>query len=212
MTDEEAKKALGEGDWTIPAAVKGVELFTKLRDAKVFVDGVEGIDYASGNTKYSRENTAMSHFGAWSFGDRRRICCPTFSWAASRSLLTPPQGACIYSGSGAKGIWITHNGAKKMDAVKRIVQCIYQPEMIARFVEQAGMTPPLKDVPMDESKLNSLFVQWLNMPAEVAMTPDDFMPPKVQPDFARVSQEAFTPGTTAEKILADLTALYEANK
>ncbi len=84
--------------------------------------------------------------------------------------------------------------------------------MIARFVEQAGMTPPLKDVPVDASKLNPLFVQSLNMPAEVAMTPDALCLPKVQPDFARVSQEAFTPGTTAEKILADLTALYEANK
>ena len=63
-----------------------------------------------------------------------------------------------------------------------------------------------------QSKLNPLFVQSLNMPAEVAMTPDNYMPPKVQPDFARISQEAFTPGTTAEKILADLTALYEANK
>ena len=45
--------------------------------------------------------------------------------------------------------------------------------MIARFVEQAGMTPPFKDVPVDESKLNPLFVQSLNLPAEVAMTPDE---------------------------------------
>ncbi len=84
--------------------------------------------------------------------------------------------------------------------------------MIARFVEQAGMTPPIKDVPVDPAKLNPLFAQSLNMDVEVAETPDFFLPAKVQPNFATVSQEAFTPGTTAEKILEDLTALYEANK
>jgi multiple sugar transport system substrate-binding protein len=99
-----------------------------------------------------------------------------------------------------------------MDAVKKFIQFVYKPEMIARFVEQAGMTPPLKDVPVDASKLNPLFVQSLNLPAEVAETPDFFLPPKVQPDMARISQEAFTVGTTPDKILADLTALYQANK
>jgi multiple sugar transport system substrate-binding protein len=99
-----------------------------------------------------------------------------------------------------------------MDAVKKFIQFIYQPEMIARFVEQAGMTPPLKDVSVDPAKLNPLFAQSLKMDTEVAETPDFFLPPKVQPNFAAVSQEAFTPGTPAEKILDDLTALYQANK
>ena len=50
--------------------------------------------------------------------------------------------------------------------------------MIARFVEVAGMTPPLKDVPVDQAKLNPLFVQSLTIPAEVAETPDFFLPAK----------------------------------
>ena len=99
-----------------------------------------------------------------------------------------------------------------MDAVKRFVQFLFQPESIARFVEQAGMTPPLKDVPVDASKLNPLFAQSLNLPAEVAMQPDLMMPGDLRPDYLRITQEAFSPGTTAEKILADLTALYQANK
>jgi hypothetical protein len=37
-------------------------------------------------------------------------------------------------------------------------------------------------------------------------------PPAVGTDFGRVTQEAFAPGTTAEKILADLTAAYAAIK
>jgi len=212
MTDADAKKAIGEGDWTVPSAIKGVKLFTDLRDAGVFADGVEGIDFAAGNSKYFAGDVGMSHFGAWSFGDAPKELLPNIQLGGFPLPSDSPHKLPVYySAFGAKGIWVTQNGAAKMDAVKKIVQCIYQPKMIARFVEQAGMTPPLKDVTVDQSKLNPLFIQSLNMPAEVAMTPDDYMPPAIQPDYARISQEAFTSGTTPEKILTDLKALYNAN-
>jgi multiple sugar transport system substrate-binding protein len=213
MTDDEAKQAMGKGDWTVPSAIAGVKLFTQLRDAGVFVNGVQGIDFATGNTDYFKGDVGMSHFGAWSFGDAPKELLPNIQLGGfPLPVGSPHKQPIIYSAFGAKGIWITQNGAKKMDAVKDFVQCIYQPEMIARFVEQAGMTPPLKDVPVDTSKLNPLFVQSLSMPVEVAMTPDNYMPPAIQPDFGRITQEAFTPGVTAEKILADLAALYKANQ
>jgi multiple sugar transport system substrate-binding protein len=99
-----------------------------------------------------------------------------------------------------------------MDAVKKFVQFIYTPEMMARFVIQAGMTPPLKDVPVETAELNPLFAQTLNFKVEVAKIPDFWLPAKVQPNFATVSQEAFTMGVPADKILSDLTTLYETNK
>ena len=213
MSDNDAEQAMGKGDWTVPSAIAGVKLFVQLRDAGVFVDGVEGVDFASGNTRFFEGKTAMSHFGAWSFGDAPKELLPNIQLGGFPLPAGSPHKAPVYySAFGAKGIWITPNGAAKMDAVKRFVQFIYQPAMIARFVEQAGMTPPLKDVSVDASKLNPLFVQSLTLPAEVAETPDLYMPAKIQPDFSRISQEAFTKGTTAEKILADLTALYAAKK
>jgi len=213
MSDADAAKAMGEGDWTVPSAVKAVELFTKMRDEGVFVDGVEGIDFASGNTRFFEGNTLASHFGAWSFGEAPAELLPDIQLGG----FPLPEGSphkfpVIYSAFTAKGIWVTPNGAEKKDAVQKFVQFMYKPEIIARFVEQAGMTPPLKDVPVDPAKLNPLFNQSLTFDVEVAKTPDFFLPPKVQPNFATVSQEAFTPGTTAEKILADLTALYQANQ
>ena len=60
MTDEEAKKCMGKGDWTVPNCIKGVELFVALRDAGVFVDGVEGIDYAGANTKFGAGDVAAA--------------------------------------------------------------------------------------------------------------------------------------------------------
>jgi multiple sugar transport system substrate-binding protein len=213
MSDDDAAKALRDGDWTVPSAVQGVKLFTQLRDAKVFVDGVEGIDFAGGNTRFFGGKVAMSHFGAWSFGDAPKALLTDVTLGGFPLPAGSPHKAPVYySAFTAKGIWITPNGAAKMDAVKKFIQFIYQPAMIARFVEQAGMTPPLKDVPVDASKLNPLFVQSLNLPAEVAITPDLLLPTKVQPGMAPISQEAFTRGTPPEKILAALTALYAANK
>ena len=74
------------------------------------------------------------------------------------------------------------------------------------------MNPSIKTVDVDQSKLNSLFAQTLDLNAEVVTISDGYMPGAVKTDFARITQEAFTPGAAAEKILADLTAAYEAIK
>jgi multiple sugar transport system substrate-binding protein len=214
MTDEESTKALRDGDWTGANAIKAVELFTTLRDAGVFVDGVEGIDYDSGNSRFFAGDVAMSHFGAWSYADpAAKDVVPNVTLGGFPLPAGSPRKAPVYyAGFSAKGIWITPNGAAKMDAVKKFVQFIYQPEMIARFVEQGGMTAPIKDVPVDTSKLDPLFAQSLNLPGEVPLNPDLLVPAKVQPVIFNISQEAFGPGVKADKILADLTAMYAANK
>jgi multiple sugar transport system substrate-binding protein len=213
LTNEETWQVMGDGDWTNPNAVKGVELFAQLRDAGVFVDGVEGLDFATMNEMFFSGGAAMIHAGAWSFGEapddlRDDIVLGGFPLPEG----SPHQNPVIYSAFTAKGIWITRNGLEKLDAIRRFVQFIYQPEMIARFVEQAGMTPPLKDVPVDESALNSLFVQSLDMPVDVVMTQDLVVPPAVAPEFERITKLAFVPGTTPEQILEELTAAYQANQ
>ncbi len=80
---------------------------------------------------------------------------------------SPHTQPVYYKAFSAKGIFITPNGAAKMDAVEKFVKFMFQPEMIARFVEQAGMNPSITGVTVDESKLNPLFAQTLNMDAEV---------------------------------------------
>jgi hypothetical protein len=56
---------------------------------------------------------------------------------------------------------LDHPQRQKSWMPSKVRQFIYQPEVIARFVEQAGTTPPLKDVPVAEAELNPLFVQSL---------------------------------------------------
>lgn len=215
MTDKEAEQAMGQGDWTIPSAIKGVELFVQLRNAGVFVKGIEGLDYPSAETGFFAGDVAMCHYGAWAFGDVAKELLPDLQIGGLPLPADSPHKAPIYYSSfTAKGVWVTPNGAAKEDAVKKFIQFLYKPEMIARLVEQSGMTPPLKNVPVDATKLNPLFVQSLSLPniAEVAETPDFYLPAKIQPLFFTISQEAFAPGTKAEKILADLTTMYQTNK
>jgi multiple sugar transport system substrate-binding protein len=214
MTDQEAEQCMGKGDWTVPDCIKGVKLFTQLRDAGVFVNGIQGIDYPTANTQFGTGKVAMSHFGAWEFGAPEVAAVVPDVQLGGLPLPagSPHKLPIYYSAFTAKGIWVTPNGAKKADAVKRFVQYFYQPSVIALFVEQAGMISPLKDETVDASKVTPLFTQNLSAVAEVAETPDFYLPPAVATDFGRVSQEAFTPGTTAEKILADLAAAYAAAK
>ena len=214
MTDDEAIQCIGKGDWTVPDCIKGVQLFVQLRDAGAFVDGVEGIDYPTANTKFGAGKVAMSHFGAWEFG------APEVATVVPDVQLggfplpagSPHKLPIYYSAFSAKGIWVTPNGATKLDAVKTFIQYFYQPSVMAQFVEQAGMISPLKDETVDKTKVTPLFTQDLSKIAEVAETPDFYLPPAVATDFGRVSSEAFTPGTTADKILADLKAAYAALK
>jgi multiple sugar transport system substrate-binding protein len=214
MTDQEAVQCIGKGDWTVPNCIKGVQLFVQLRNAGAFVDGVEGIDYPTANTQFGAGKVAMSHFGAWEFGAPEvATVVPDVQLGGFPLPAGSPHSAPIYySAFSAKGIWITPNGAAKMDAVKRFIQYFYQPSVMALFVEQAGMISPLKDETVDPSKVTPLFTQDLSKIAEVAETPDFYLPPAVATDFGRVSSEAFTPGTTADKILADLKAAYAALK
>jgi multiple sugar transport system substrate-binding protein len=214
MTDEESRASLGGGDWTIPNAIKGVKLFTELRDAGVFVDGVQGVDYAGAEAQFGTGKVAMCHYGAWAFADPAMLPLNPVVKIGGFPLPagSPHKLPVYYKAFSAKGIFITPNGQAKIGAVEKFVKFIFQPEMIARFVEQAGMNPSIKDVKVDESKLNSLFAQTLNVNAEVVAISDPYMPGAVKTDFARITQEAFTPGTTAEKLLADLTAAYAAIK
>jgi len=214
MTDQESMASFGGGDWTIPNAIKCVETFVQLRDAGVFVDGVEGIDYAGAEARFGAGEVAMCHYGAWAFGDE--AMAPVAADVKLGGFPIPagsPHTLPVYfAGFSAKGIFITPNGSEKIDAVKKFIQWVFQPEMIGRLVEQAGMSPSIKTVVVDESKLNPLFAQTLKMDAEVVFILDSYVPGAVTTDLNRITQEAFAPGMTANQILAELTAAYAAIK
>ena len=97
-----------------------------------------------------------------------------------------------------------------MDAAQKFIKFFYQPKIMARFVEQAAITSPLKETPVDESKLDPLFVESNEIlgDVEVALIHKVYIPPAVNENLLRVANETFLPGTTAETILAHMDEVY----
>jgi multiple sugar transport system substrate-binding protein len=213
MTDQEAGEAYQkDGFATNEKFVKAIELFVQLRDAGVFADSTEGLEFATMNEMFFSGKAAMMHGGSWSFSECPEALRPDVVVSGfPLPSASPHMKPIVSAGYIGKGIWITRNGAKKIDAVEKFIKFFYQPEMIARFVEQAGMTSPLKETPVDESKLNALFVQSLKWgdSVEYIQVMDLYIPDKAWEDLWKLTKKAYLPGITAKEIVADFDLAWE---
>ena len=212
LSDSEVVELYSKGGFSKNAnAVAGVEAFVKMRDSGVFIDNVEGNTIAASNEAFYTEKAAMMHGGSWFFSQ-----CPNdIKDHVALGGLPLPAGSphskpVIYASFEAKGLWVTRNGAKKMDSVEKFIKFFYQPEVMATFVEQAAMTSPLIDTPVDESKLDNLFVKSNQMlsDVEVSLIHKVYIPQAVNANLLRVANETYIPGTSAETILAHLDEVY----
>lgn len=215
MTNQEFGEVYAKGNFgESQNFVDSVKLLVKLRDAGVFADNSEGLDVDTMVQQFYDGKAAMMHAGSWSFAEppeemMKDIVIGGFPLPEGSPWAKP----IVPFTYGGKGVWITRNGAEKMDAVEKFVKFFFQPEMIARFVEQAGMVSPYKTTPVDESKLNPLFVQSLNWGDSVNYVDvvDPYIPVTAWEDLTNVTKESYIPGTTVEKIIADLIAAWQRN-
>ena len=213
IPNAELVKLFKEGGWgQSQAALAAAQMFVKMRDGGVFPKDVEGMQFDTMNQKFFEGKAAMMHGGSWSFSEapealRKDIVLGGFPLPAG----SPHQKPIWIAGYIGKAIWVTRNGAENLDAVEKFIKFFFQSKMIARFVEQAGMTSPLKDTPVDEAKLNELFVQSIKISGTVenVEVPDVYVPPVIFEDFLKVANEAFLPGVTAEKIISSLDTVYK---
>jgi len=210
MTNEEIRSVYQSGDFLGSAnAVKGAELFVELRDAGLFSDISRGSDFGSMNESFFAGEAAMMHGGSWSFADSPpdladEIALGGFPIAGD----SPRSQPVMYGGFEAKGVWITRNGSEKLDAVESFVEYLFRPSVIAQFVEDSAMVPSIADVPVDESALNPLFNESLQLDTEVAQLPDNYMPASVYDARFAALQIAFDPSASAQDILTALSDLY----
>jgi ABC-type glycerol-3-phosphate transport system substrate-binding protein len=184
----------------------------ELRDAGLFADDSPGLEFSSMNEAFFSGQAAMMHGGSWSFAEcpdevKQHTIVSGFPLPAD----SPHQKPILPAGYVGKGIWITRNGSENLDAVEKFIKFFYQPEMIARFVEQAGMTPPLKDVPVDESTLDPLFLQSLQWGDSIELVEviDLYIPTTLWEPLTKITKEAYLLDTPADKIVSDLDAAWE---
>jgi multiple sugar transport system substrate-binding protein len=212
MEDEEGLDLATNGGWAANAnAQKCADLFVQMRDAGVFSHGAEGLEFSTMVAEFTAGKAAMMMTGSWSFVDipeemRDDIVVMGFP-VPEQSVQEKPV---YYSSFNAKGVWITRNGAMKIEPAGLFISYLYKPENIARFVE-AGMVSPLLSVPVDESKINPLFVKGFELAetSHVLGQPQDFFPPEIFGEVERVLRQAYIPdGMTSTNILEALDALY----
>jgi multiple sugar transport system substrate-binding protein len=165
------------------------------------------------NELFYSGKAAMWQGGSWFFGEAPTAMAADLVPEVVVAGFPLPSGSTytkptLVAGFDAKGVFITRNGAKKLDAIKRLIQYLYQGKNIAGFVETAGMPSPLIDTSdVDQTKLSPFFAQSLAWGDSV--TPLHFYPSPAGVDTSQVFQLAWQPDSTAEQIVAAFDQAYE---
>jgi multiple sugar transport system substrate-binding protein len=212
MTDEKMIEIYGEGKFsTDPVAQEGLKLFTKLRDAGVFAKDSEGLTGGAMNEMFFSGKAAMMHAGSWSFGSLpAEMADHVVLGGFPITPDSPHKKPMIYAGYG-KAVWITRNGATKMDAVERFIKFLFKGETIAKFVERTGMTSPLKSTPVNPANVSKFIAssgQYVEN-VEVVKLTDNNVPQDQFEALYRATADAYIPGTTVETIAEELEAIYK---
>ncbi|MCL4804765.1 MAG: ABC transporter substrate-binding protein [Anaerolineae bacterium] len=195
-----------------PAAVEGVELFVRLRDAGLFADDTPGLDNAGMVQTFVNGKSALAHLGSWSIPEvspelGEKVTLAGFPLPGGSPLQKPLSfGSFI-----GKAVWVTRNGAEKMAAVEEFVRYFYDGQNIAQLVEEAALVPPLRNVPLEGRELHPVYTKQLALLNDVTLTPPigSVVPGSVRPIVLNnVGPLAFVPGTSAEEILDALDNAY----
>lgn len=215
LSDSEAKTLFTQGNYCgNPNGRKGVQLFTTLRDAGVFVDSAAGLNADNMDALFYTGKAAIMPAGSWAFK-----AAPTSLTANGNVYLgglpVPGDGAVskpsAYEGYTGTGVWISPNGQKKIDAVRTFVSFLYDPTSIAHLVEKGGMVPAVQNVQLDKDKVSPLLDQATNQldgRVSYVLMPDTYVPAAVQDKFIRASSQAFIKGQTVDQICSAIQGAY----
>jgi multiple sugar transport system substrate-binding protein len=202
MTPEEAKTFAKQGKLaSYPNAVIGMNDFFRLKDAGAFPADVAGLSAELEHTLFYTGKAAFWTGGSY-YWQEMMDRSPDMVKYIKIGGFPIPQGSkyakpLMVVGLTAKGVVVTRNGAKKMDAVEKFVRYLYQPENIAKFVEAAGMLPPVNDVKYDPAKVKPLFIQAFDLAnsSDVSLVYNPALPAGVS--YNPAISFAYTKGATA---------------
>lgn len=138
MSADEAKKVFTKGNYCSNAdAMKGIKLFTQLRDAGLFINGVQGYTADQMDSAFYAGKAAIMQAGSWAYA-----ATPS-KLKVQIGGLPVPDGAAYdkptaYQGYNGTGFWITPNGAKKLSAVEKLIKAFYTDDAIGKEVDGTG--------------------------------------------------------------------------
>jgi len=177
LTRDEAKKAFSSGKLSeFPGAVAGVEHFVELRDAGVFVDNVQGYTSDSELTQFNTRKAAIvpAMSSALALVPAERAAEVTVGgWPAPSRGGVVAHPTVIQSFNG-HGIWISANGAEKLDLLKPFIQNLYTPEVTSEFILGSGR---------DMSRITDVVSRDFPLVAQASQLTTDQVTPVMLPDL-----------------------------
>jgi len=211
VPNDAAIELFRSGDFSGQDVRKGIDLFVALRDAGVFVKSVEGLTADQMAAQFFAEDAAIMPSGSWAFGGTPEGLVDS---VALSGFPNPSDGVwdkpTAYAGFTSSGWWLSPTAPEKIDAVRSLIEFLYRPETAALFVDQ-GLITAIQDVPVDAGALSPLLVSAmteLDDKVDYVVLPDVYIPTAVLTATERTTSLAYTPGTSADDIVAGLMAAY----
>ena len=148
---DEIQKVMTTGGYcSTPSVMKGIDLFTKLRDAGVFVDNTQGYSADDMNTTFFAQKAAMmssmsNFFGAAATSGTdvvSNIKLGGFPLPSGSSFSMPTE----YKGFTSSGFMITKRGASPghIELVKKLIMAFMAKDVVDQFVKEGNNVTPLK--------------------------------------------------------------------
>jgi ABC-type glycerol-3-phosphate transport system substrate-binding protein len=192
------RKVMTDGGYCAqPSIMDGIKLFTRLRDAGVFVDNAAGLIADGMYASYYSGKAAIMPAGSWAYsesaaagtGIEKRTTLGGFPLPAGAKFAKPTA----YQGFTGVGFMITKRGAEpgRIDNVRKLVTRFYADSVVGDFVKDAGILPPTNG-DFGSYATNPLLTQSLKLEsaADYAVLPDVWI------------------GSASDRIIQVLTAAY----
>ena len=213
ITQDEARTVFSTGKISeSPGAIAGVEHFVELRDAGVFVDNVQGYTSDSELTQFNTRKAAIvpAMSSALALVPAERAAEVTVGgWPkpSSGGVLDHPSVIKSYNGH---GIWISENGAKKLDLIKPFVQHLYSQQVTDRFILESGRDMSrITDTVSTDFPLVAQASQLKDTEVSAVMLPDLLIPDAVFEPMIQATALAYG-SASAERIIDAFEHSYQA--
>lgn len=186
LTAAEAKQVFKSGKLSdSPGAIAGVRHFVELRDAGVFIDDVQGYTSDSELTQFNTGKAAIvpamsSALAKVSAERAKEVTVGGWPKPSHGGVLAHPSVIRSFNGH---GIWISENGAKKLDLVKPFVQYLYTDEVTDALILGSGR---------DMSRITGTLSKNFPLVAQASRLTAEQVSPVMLPDLV-IPQSAFEP-------------------
>ncbi|MFF7330078.1 ABC transporter substrate-binding protein [Streptomyces sp. NPDC090306] len=211
LSEAEAQHAYSTGDFGSRGARQGIDYFVELRDAGVFADKAQGLTSDSMTTQFNTGAAAVESAMSSALAtvpDEIARHTDVGGWPLTDGAAHPrPTILRTYT---LIGFWISPNGVKKIDAVRKFLEFMYSADTVSRFIREAGRDMALRSDAVSTDFPLVAAAQRLGSDVSQVLLPDVYVPPTASQPLVTATSTSFTRGTSAAKVRAVLEAAYRS--